>query len=492
MVTKSRFRGQYLLTDANIPKKFSNWESESITDEFDFYHSPDLQSSMVNKNGTRILCAGYIFDPLNPQQTNEQVLNKICGDITSGKNIFDVLSIFGGRYILFVDDGNNQLVIPDAGALRSILYGSFNGYSVVTSSTKLALTLFDTTIQTTPSKEKYIEQADYWIGTGTDDDRLSRVLANHFLDLADMSKSRMPHYPPSQKSPVPYSAEILSGSIEALACRFETPHIWLSGGLDSRTILSASKSVSDQCRYIVFDRPDVPEHDIEIPRRLCEKLGLNLTVVEPEPISDSFRYRLNNEFCSPRYSSAISNVEWYDDIEANVVPTTGIISEVARTYYEHPYKPFSPGLCIELSNIPDTDYSRQQLNRWIESAREYERKTNIDIFDLFYWEQKVSTWGARSARELDLVCDLAAPFSNRELLHTLLTTSRDRRRYPYTIYKGIIEECWSACLEEPINHLPNPTIKKSIEKYISEKSNHSLPYHIISNIYKKFRFTGPD
>ena len=361
------FRNQYILTTKKRIDEYGHWNQKSITaPNVELYHHPSLSVNTVQEEEDRLVCIGYILDPKNPTLTNKQVLTRLLDRVTSEKGLFRELAPLGGRYTLLAEISGRQLVIPDASALRPVLYGTIDQETVVTSSAMLGLNWFDSSQRLTAPKQEYIRQADYWIGTGTDDDRLTRVLANHFLDLDEMEVARMPYVEPSTNEPIQHASSLLSGTMSAIASRFENPHIWLSGGLDSRILLAASKPVSDKFRYIAFDREDTKESDVRIAKQLGNKLQIDVEIVDPPAVSDEFREQIETAFCSPRHNNAQSNIEAYIGKDSEYVITSGIVSEVTRTRYEHPTKEISVKTIYDLMNPPQTKYCQRELERLIQ------------------------------------------------------------------------------------------------------------------------------
>ncbi|MFC7213497.1 hypothetical protein ACFQO4_05295 [Saliphagus sp. GCM10025334] len=483
MTDSDRFRNQYLLTSADRPGEYTSWPHESVGENLTLYSHPDLPICSASRNKTNIVCIGYILDPFSPKKSNAEILSQLASNLNAGADPFDKTSHLSGRYVLIIDQPENQLVIPDAGALRPIMYGRIGDDLVITSSPKLSLTWLDTEQKINKSKENYIPRIGWRVGRGTDDDRLTRVLANHFLDLEKQSQSRSPYSSPSTTESIEHSSELLEGSLRAIVDRFENPQMWISGGLDSRMLIAASKPISDQCQYIVFDRNDVKETDVSIAQQLEVELDIDVTTVNLKPASSSFKNKIKSNFCSPRYDNTLANVEWTGNNQSeDGIVISGIVSEVGRTFYEHPTKELSVDLCHTLAHLPRTEYSFRELNNWLDSAKEYEKESGINPYDLFYWEQKISNWGARAGRELDLVSELAAPFANRELLHTILQTPREDRRPPnYTTSRRIIQNCWPECLEVPIN--PDKTLPDKLMSYVKSRSQTSLLHYKIKEAY---------
>ena len=90
----------------------------------------------------------------------------------------------------------------------------------------------------------------------------------------------------------------------------------------------------------------------------------------------------------------------------------------------------------------------QAFARWLSDAG----IPDVDLLDLFCWEQMAGRWQAKIRAEYDLVQDSFAPLNNRRLLGVLLAIHPDRRRGPdFPFFSELIAALWPDVLSEPIN-----------------------------------------
>jgi hypothetical protein len=97
-----------------------------------------------------------------------------------------------------------------------------------------------------------------------------------------------------------------------------------------------------------------------------------------------------------------------------------------------------------------TEYAIQALDDWLQGAGR--RLFNVDLADLFYWEQRMGSWQAMSQSEWDIVQEVFTPFNCRRLLVEMLGVAPRHRTAPgFRLQKAIIRRLWPAALREPIN-----------------------------------------
>lgn len=372
---------------------------------------------------------------------------------------------YSGRYvIIYIDKLDDKiLMFNDASALRKINYGFFENKFVVTSSIKLFLTLFDYKIkQCDKAKKGFINSASFknkessLIGTSTLDDRLNKLLANHYLNIHDKQIYRTPIYPPSLKrynDILLFSKKLLKNSLVAINNR-NNIILPVTAGWDSRILLAASKSIKDDIEYYVFKRKGMSNDnmDIKIPKKLSQKLNLNFKVIVPEKIDVDFERKFTNNYFNPRFLPKTRNIYYHYRNSINKVNITGNSGEIMRSYYNYNSANVNSEIITSLIGYSNSDYANNEIKKWYLKANEYAKKYDLDILDLFYWEQRMSNWGAKYPFEQDIAIEEFSPFNNKELILNVFNVKRRKRSYPnYFFFKDLIKSLWEESLDEPIN-----------------------------------------
>lgn len=121
------------------------------------------------------------------------------------------------------------------------------------------------------------------------------------------------------------------------------------------------------------------------------------------------------------------------------------------------------------------------IENWYEKAKHYSEKYKINLFDLFWWEQKIGNWGAHFPFEQDITIEEYAPFNHKNLLLSILRIEKEKRERPhYIFFSKLIGELWPEALNEPFNPIFGFSAKKRIGTFIKDND-------ILYSLYKKLR-----
>jgi hypothetical protein len=98
-------------------------------------------------------------------------------------------------------------------------------------------------------------------------------------------------------------------------------------------------------------------------------------------------------------------------------------------------------------------FASRAFENWLASADDI---FNINIYDLFYWEQRCGRWLSNNCLVFYMAWqEVFFPFNCRSLLIDLLSVS-DEYRMPedYGFFREIVRNMWPDLLSEPINPKP--------------------------------------
>lgn len=197
--------------------------------------------------------------------------------------------------------------------------------------------------------------------------------------------------------------------------------------------------------------------DIVVPSRLLHQLGMDHSVVTAasgsEEIFHEFAgiYRSNVSFAHEIWlPDALAIFQRFGLAKAAV---TGSGSEVGRRYYglaSIADVEVTPAHVAALARMDGSDYATEFFGKWLSGIG---NTFNLNVLDLFYWEQRVGNWLAMCQSEFDVAWqEIFTPFNCRRLLVTLLSVGEEYRRAPnYQLYKEVILNLWPEVLSVPIN-----------------------------------------
>src|SRR5690606_19379235 len=171
------YRNQYLI----VPKEL---KTESIPfdpvhfDRMTIYAHSSLNVSIVKDGATQIALLGFAINPLQPNDSNEEIIGKLAGQCATRDDFFRGIKVLSGRFVMLFKTDTEFLVAGDACHLRQIYYGFENDKVILTSSLKFFLNSFKYDLRISAEKkalvnsQTFINEESAWYGEETIDDRI--------------------------------------------------------------------------------------------------------------------------------------------------------------------------------------------------------------------------------------------------------------------------------------------------------------------------------
>jgi hypothetical protein len=462
------FRRQFLLTPDTCAS-LSHWQHQRVG-QFHLYAHPDVQLTTATSTAANATVAlvGYIIDPNHPERSNGDVLNDIATIAGSVDGVSDYLDSVSGRFVLVIATPGDTLLFHDPCGLRTACYTRYKG-NVVVGSQPLLLR------EVVPLREgmrhaSYVNSAyvgthtEHWIPSGCSlYENVYHLVPNHYLRFSTHEQTR---YWPNRCLPqrdvgevAAEAADLLQRLLVAANNRFKLA-LPLTAGWDSRLLLSASKSISDQIYFYTLQYRDLDSrsNDIKIPNQILRSLGLHHNLIDcRKTVSEEFRGVYVR-------SASLAHMDDWGTIANGMtaaypqdrVCVKGNCSEIARCFYykSGKHEPItSADQLIALENgWRDIGFICDQVSTWYGEARGAAAGANIDILDLFYWEHRMGSWQAQSQLEWDIVQEAYTPYNHRRLLELLLSTPAALRSAPsYSLYKMMCMAMWPEVMRHPVN-----------------------------------------
>ena len=463
---------QYYLTD----KKNNEFGFRVLNfDKYFVYYHQEVEVKSIKTEGREILVVGIILDPFKPYYTTEQIL-KSCLQVSTIEELLEQTQKYSGRFIILAKFNGEVFLYGDAFGQRQIYY-SLNEGVLVSSSLKIMESLLKVNAISNIKKEildskKFKEREYSWLGAESIIDGVTKLLPNKYLNLSSRIEKRIVfNYNEMSKRNdfIEYAAQILSGTIEAITIRYDS-FLALTAGWDSRILLAASKNYKSKITYYTFNLSFESEEDVNISQEICKKNELIHRIYEPKELTEEFLdlYKKSNYLPRIMPKTKILQQHFYNN-NPLAVNINGNGGEIFRCYYgnKKSYNISSKILIYLAGYNLKFPFFVNEIERWIEEAKEVAKNNKIPILDLFYWEQKMGNWAATASNELDIAMEEVSPFNNRELLLTLLTLNRNSRIFPnYFGIRKLIKTLWSELLEFPFN--PQIKGKNVIKAYLKK------------------------
>ncbi|MDP3334168.1 MAG: hypothetical protein Q8Q40_00910 [Methylococcaceae bacterium] len=466
------FKNQYLIAQRIFPFEFLEINPVEFNG-FYIYVNSSLNISSAKNDDYEIILIGFIIDPLNPDESNSQIINKLATLCKTVSQFLKETSIFSGRYVLIFKTQNDLIMTGDACHLRQINFGFIDNEFVIGSSLKMILKALSSEPLINKQKLDFLDNKIYlnnessWYGNETFDDRFQKLLPNHYLNLKTTEVNRIPIYSNNyvnEEQILEFACLMLRNTYSALTKRYQLIQP-LTAGWDSRILLAASKSNKDSIKYYVFDKSLGKSSDVWVPNNLRKRLNLDFTCISPEEIRDDFLLKYKQEHIVPRVLPKTENIQYHYDrnYNNNVININGNCAEIARCYYGHTGMKISLDMLLVFSGYKNKiPFFENQIEKWYLTANKYSEEYGISLLDIFYWEQRLGNWGANYPFEQDIAIEEMSPFNNRSLLLSILKIDPNNRKSPnYYFFEKLVRILWNDVLLEPIN--PDENLFKKLK-----------------------------
>ncbi|MEZ5831501.1 MAG: hypothetical protein R3D05_09995 [Dongiaceae bacterium] len=308
-----------------------------------------------------------------------------------------------------------------------------------------------------------------------------RVLpANFALDLASRRMRRFwPRTDRNERAPAVLIDELdrlLDTAANAVAARWK-PILSLTAGLDSRLSLSVYHRMPDLVAF-TYHRDQRDTTDVEVARRLCERLGIEHRRLVPVEYRCARRaYELIEAIPDCTFDKSVAPI-YLDGFQGNdpaVIHVRSSLAEIGRAFWRyHPGMPttIDPDNWTQVSLARATiglpkreeaaDYMRREMRRFFQAvgyASIDPRSPEIrgyDVWDLVYMEHRMSTWHAQALLGSDMTFDTSILFNSRRILDLLMAVPLPDRRNA-TLFRMIIARRCPQLSDIPINPRPRRT-----------------------------------
>jgi hypothetical protein len=459
MLSKLFRRRQFLLGPEYA--NFDGWNRYKVNNDFLITCHPDLEVSWIEKKNNRAILLGYFLDPLNPQNTNKDILEGFIEEPISTNSIISRLDLLCGRFVLIIATEENIWLFHDACGLRQVHYCIDNNNKAWCASQPnlLAERLgfeYDEDMVSFRNLPLFISgQDEFWFPCDlTPYKEIKYLLPNHYLDLRcgevhrfwpkDSSFSDI-----SPDKSINEVSKLLRNTIKAAALRFDLK-MGISAGCDSRKSLAAAREVRERITFYTHTPIKGQEADIDIPSKLLPKLGLKHHIVDLQPMDEEFKkyFQINNTWPRERHGHIAYSFMKYFGTECVVLNSN--ISEYSGVWYWLPKSKIN-GRNLAMLRLLNHRKIIEEMEKWIRDARPACEAAGMNILVLYDLELR-SRWVSQALAEYDIAFDTFNPFNNRHLFSLELSVD-EKIRQGRSLYlpKKLIKKMWPEVLSEPIN-----------------------------------------
>ena len=464
---KEHYFGQFLLglkAETHIP----DWPCKPIGKSRNLITHPDLDCVQLSEGSLTLTLIGQILDPFAPLDDNQTILERLLSLYTDRSALIEATSSFGGRWIIIATNGEESFLFHDALGLRQVHYlDSKESQAIwVMSQPGMAIDLLG--LEPDPAAATFIDSYQFrshpeyrWPAESSPLKGLKRLLPNHWLDL---NRGTAHRYWPNKTlttigmdSAIEQLMPLLTGIVESASNRFDLA-LGLTAGLDSRLVLAAAQPIKSKISYMSVRQPRMEdEHpDVTLPKRLLEQHGLkHETVFAKMSMTPQFSHTFKRAvyLAHDHYGpDAEAILNYYGRHKAAL---TGSGAEVGRCSYrqwlsEAEQQALTPSILARLQRMDNEPYALSHFQSWLSDAK---NSYNINILDLFEWEQGHGCWLATTQLEFNIAwSEIITPYNCRDVLTTMLSVDEKYRMPPNSpLFTNLIESLWPDLLSEPIN-----------------------------------------
>ncbi|MDE3743503.1 hypothetical protein [Maribacter polysaccharolyticus] len=453
------YRKQFLFTKKK--GDFPNLEEIQTIEEYTLYIGKDSEYCFVKNEIREFHLLGSIYDWENPQFLNEQILENISQE----QRLEDILRAtdnYCGQFVLIVKLYNEIFIFNDAASQKEIYYD--NNFTCFGTQPKLLGLSVDLLEHNSEDAKEYYSSQNFkkkclFVWNTTHKSNIFHLMPNHILNVKKKSTNRFFPAEILKKNTLDYvskkSSQMLKGYINAISKRNKLK-MAVTGGYDSRVLFLASLNV--ECEYFVTRHPNMNDshHDIFIPKRLTSYYDKDFMIGDDNLMMENIEDTdYINDIDFPRF--------WLSRNKSNndLMYINGNVSEIARNYFGYYKNATAKDLCF-LSGNSTLSFATKQYSIWLKNKSVF-KKYGYHYLDMFYWEEKMGNWQAKSKTEAHaLDRNVLSPFNSRKLLNLLLSTKRkDRDSHFNRLYDLMIYEL-SGNDNEIIKIPINPSRKRTI------------------------------
>lgn len=470
-------RRQFFITkkdiSSNLPAALLEFNKTKISDDVWLFSDRDLS---VKSLGFGSFLLGDIFAPtvLNPEIANG------CG-----------------RFVLI----NRKYIQTDTTSLLSVFYTADREMSVICASSESLVSAL-----TGRHIERYREYKAVgginWVPNPLSTVHgFFRIPANtrfHFddrsLDYLQLESSNEF----SDQERIRLLKERITSIVRSISNQEKPIFLALTGGLDSRTILSALIANSVNFTAFTFKVDAIVSWaDIKVARQLAKKYGFKY--LEIKPISD----RHGSIGSIVNYSDhnggkvADRTIEYLKGDYYRLFPEDAILLhgggfEISRNHYHaklssESLAKFKENISVDeierlFSDTLHTD-ERQALNEWLLLRCRTPVIPGSDILEQLYWDQRRSAWSADNRMSEDFFAPNWATISNDSVILSLLCGGDYEKKSEGYYQKELIEQ-FVPGLYHKFDTNPHPSVMMKVLGLFKSKRSRNKLMKRISRIFK--------
>ena len=451
---------QFVVSRADRPP-LENWRSHPVAGGWWLHHCPKLPASVAStKDGKQALLLGWAYQ-VKADEDDPEALQSMLG----AEGLAASYRSWTGRWLLLIDD----VLHGDATCSIPIFYG----HRLVSSSLSLLQ-------QLSGAREKTDQEVVYGFGPdwhpapSTPLADVSRLLASQTLLLSNFT----PQYRPllnrvTDSDPSRSFGEALFNGMRRLGAARKHVYVALTGGLDSRTVLSSACAAGLRPFGYTQDHPLLAPGDRQLPPLLAGKLGVPHHFIGPR----GFDARKQADFDRHSFHQCVdadrgfyAEGQW-DEFLSGAFVLRGLGFEFGRGHYYRVMPPDFNSTALDAGKRLQAMYYRplnllskplvaslverrpfftEAFARYLSWAAAHP-EPGLDYRDQFHWNQRPGCWVGTTEQALDITETVRISIANCHHIFSLMNCATREERLSGAYQRAAIERFAPAFASIPVN-----------------------------------------
>jgi len=463
-----RFARGFALSDQPIDRPVPDWTTREVAG-LRLVHAPDIRVAGARSDQHFAVVIGQFIDTETWRPHDDAITAAVDALTRSEDRFFDVTDTWSGRYLVVYGTNASRRVMTDASGMRSAFY-SLDGRFVVASHARLVAIV--TGAPRSPISAEYqtcvralrSRLVMPMPGRSTPWSGVVFLTPNQVLDVETRALRRAF---PRRALPVLTTAAAaaliaprLQGQVTALVNTGRPVVLSLTGGVDSRVSLAASRPVRDAITYFTYRRPGTAGTDADVTtagsiaraHRLPHRVLEVAASAEPSPLDAAIR-----EATFLSHGRQII-AEYRRSFTPDSIHIRSNVSGVAKCFYRS--KPLGAAVSESADQISAELLARlwahsapsqpliDAFEDWMEATR-FRDVQGLDPLDVFYWEHRMGCWHSNVVLESDFAFDTHVLFNSRSILQLMLAAPA-KDRSSGALFRQVVSILWPELLRWPM------------------------------------------
>lgn len=456
------FTSNEFMTYINANPIISNWKVYGFSDIKVLCH-PELDVNLASHANGNVIVIGTFFNPIDKIFCSRQIANELASIEFDSDLFFEALKPLSGRFVVFKKSKTGWIALPDAFGSKQRFFSARNN-GIISSHCNLLAQLTNESIfnlSTALILHEHYRRRDvkYLPGLITEYEDIYYCPSNHYIEI---NTSKIKRFWPNKNIKHNDIAIVdnvfiryLDGYSDYIKESFDFELFGLTGGLDSRTLLSCllAKDVSINS-FTIFrgDQGGNNRKDLNVACKISQHLNFDHQIIDASQQStkyknyfSSIRNALRDSSGFHRMNASYASALLYDAYKDRVASgksnySRGFGGELLRGFYhgtKHSItQATSDQLALAYGLLSGSQVVKNCFSHFIESL-EYDLLYDVDINDIFYAEHRMSSWGAVALNETDITSHTMVGYNNRTLYEAFMGLNYDVRKTRSSFFNAI-------------------------------------------------------